>query len=104
MGRREADWGIGSSTYFWTDNSVGGIPLRTKFPRLFALASDRWVTAEKMARRGWEEGEPLGSGGGPCWHGRRRVCRSVLLCFMILFCRIVFLTGGGGYLIPLMVI
>lgn len=28
--------------------------------------------------------------------------RSVMLCCIILFCRIIFLTGGGGSLIPLM--
>ena len=31
------------------------MPLRVKFPRLFDLTVDRWVTVEEMARKGWEE-------------------------------------------------
>lgn len=31
----------GRSTYFWSENWVGGIPLQFKFPCLFYLALDR---------------------------------------------------------------
>jgi len=56
----------GSSTYFWTNNWVGGVPLRVKFPYLFDLTVDRWVMVEEMARRGWEKG-------GGAWLWRRRL-------------------------------
>lgn len=58
--------GGGSSTFFWTDNWVGGVPLRVKFPCVFYLATDRWFTVAEMARRGWEEG-------GTAWEWRRRL-------------------------------
>ncbi|XP_024630861.1 uncharacterized protein [Medicago truncatula] len=45
--------GGGSSTYFWMDNWVGGVPLHVRFPRLFDLAENKWVTVSKMAGRGW---------------------------------------------------
>ena len=73
--------GGGSSTYFWTDNWVGGIPLRHRFPRLFDLTTDRWVTVEEMGRRGWEEG-------GAAWVWRRHLLaweeESVLECSVLL--------------------
>lgn len=43
-----------------------GIPLPLKFPRLFYLALDRWVTVEEMARRGWEVW-------GAAWEWRRHI-------------------------------
>ena len=56
--------GRGGDTYFWTDNWVGGVPLRVRFPRLFELNENRWETVENMERRGWEEG-------GDAWGWRR---------------------------------
>jgi hypothetical protein len=44
--------GGGSSTFFWTDNRVGGVPLRVRFPPLFSLAENRWVTVAEMASQG----------------------------------------------------
>ena len=58
--------GDGSSTYFWTDNWVGGVPLRDKYPRLFALAMTRGRTMAEMAYLGWEIG-------GGAWVWRRRL-------------------------------
>jgi len=67
--------GGGSSTFFWTDNWVGGVPLRDRFPRLFSLAEDRWATVAEMESRGWTErwrwgvgveAVPLCLGGGEC--------------------------------------
>lgn len=72
-----------------------------KFPHLFDLASDRWVIVEEMESRGWEEGVPLGSGGGAFLPGKRSALHSFLFSGMIFFCRIIFLTGGGGCSIPL---
>jgi len=46
----------GRSTFFWTDNWLGGAPLWLQFPRLFDLVTDWWVIVEEMARRGWNEG------------------------------------------------
>lgn len=45
--------GGGHSTYFWTDNWVGGVPLRVRFPHLFDLVENRWVTVEDVYRGGW---------------------------------------------------
>jgi len=42
----------------------------------------------------------LGCGGGAFLHGRRSVSGSVVLCCMILFCRIILLIGGDGCSIP----
>lgn len=46
--------GGGGTTYFWTDNWVGNVPLRVRFSRL-DLAENKWVTVEDMVRRGWHE-------------------------------------------------
>ena len=54
--------GDGWNTLFWTDNWVGGVPLRIKFRRLFEL-SVRGCVREIF------------------WCGRRSVWGSVLLCF-----------------------
>jgi len=56
--------GGGSGTYFWSDNWVGGAPLRVQFPRLFDLALDKGATAREMEEIGW------GVGGG-AWVRRR---------------------------------
>lgn len=58
--------GGGGDTYFWTDNWVGGVPLRIRFPRLFELVVNKWATVEDMERRGWEVG-------GDAWVWRRRL-------------------------------
>jgi len=46
----------------------------------------------------------LGCGGGVFWRGRRRRFSSVRLCCIMLFCKTIFLTGGGGFLTLLMAI
>ena len=56
--------GGGSSTFFGSDNWVGGSPLCEQFPRLFDLAVNKGVTVREMARRGWEIG-------GGAWEWRR---------------------------------
>ena len=64
----------GGTTYFWTDNWVGGVPLRICFPRLFDLSVDKGVTVEVMASKGWGVGGgalgveevPFCVGGGVC--------------------------------------
>jgi hypothetical protein len=40
--------GGGGSTFFWSDNWVGGAPLRVQFP-----AKNKWVTVHDMERSGW---------------------------------------------------
>jgi len=40
----------------------------------------------------------LGCGGGASWLGKRRPLQSVWLCWLTLFCRILFMTGGDGSL------
>lgn len=54
----------GSSTYFWTDNWVGGVPLRDKYSMLFDMAVRRGSTVAEMATLGWEVG-------GGAWVWRR---------------------------------
>ena len=58
--------GCGSTTFFWTDKWVGGVPLQVRFPRLFSLAENRWVTMAEMESRGWEDG-------GGAWEWRKRL-------------------------------
>jgi len=45
---------------------VGEVPLRVKFPRLFDLVIDKWVTVQQMESRGRPlvEEASLGVGGG----------------------------------------
>jgi len=47
--------GDGRGTCFWSNNWVGGVPLRVRFPRLFYLTNERWATVNEMAMRGWED-------------------------------------------------
>jgi len=58
--------GGGGTIFFWSDNLVGGVPLRVQFPRLFDLAVDKWVTVQQMECRGWTDG-------GGAWEWRRRL-------------------------------
>lgn len=72
--RQGREWGTGlrttfvgqsgmiKNTFFWTDNWVGGVPLRTKFHRLFDLAVHRECLVADMAVLGCEEGR-----GGWVW-------------------------------------
>lgn len=46
----------GNNTFFWTDNWVDGVPLRTKFRRLFDLAVHREYYVADMVVLGWEYG------------------------------------------------
>ena len=96
--------GEGRDTLFWHDTWVGDTSLKLKFPRLFDLYVNKESTMEEMARLGWEVGGRGGSGDVVCWRGRRKVWRSALLCYTILFCRLQFMILGGGYLILFMVI
>jgi len=66
MGENKWVVGGGGTTYFWTNDWVGGVPLRVRFPRLFALAENKWAKVEEMARRGCQEG-------GGAWRWRRRL-------------------------------
>jgi len=57
--------GNGRNTFFWTDNWLGGVPLRLQFSRLFELSVRKDCTVEDMARLGWEE-----DGNGWIWRRR----------------------------------
>jgi hypothetical protein len=57
--------GNGRNTLFWTDNWLGGVPLKIQFSRLYELAVHKECSVEDMARAGWEEG-----GGGWVWRRR----------------------------------
>lgn len=58
--------GGGDRTFFWTDNWVGGVPLKVQFPRLFDLAVEKWVTVKEMEGRGWMDG-------GGAWEWSKRL-------------------------------
>jgi len=58
--------GNGRNTFFWTDNWVGGVPLRMQFSHLYDLPVYRECSVEEMATLGWEEGENA-------WGWRRRL-------------------------------
>jgi len=88
--------GNGSGTFFWTNNWVRGIPLGVRFSRLFELTENRWGPVMEMSKLGWGEGERRGGGGGDYSHGKRITLGNVFLCYVTLFCRLMFLTSGGG--------
>ena len=48
--------GNGVKTFFWSDCSVGAIPLREKFRRLFDLSVFKDLTVVEMYSLGWGEG------------------------------------------------
>lgn len=54
------------NTFFWTDNWLGGVPLKLQFSRLYELLVHKDCLVEEMARVGWEEG-------GNGWVWRRRL-------------------------------
>lgn len=56
--------GDAKNTFFWTNNWVGGVPLRNKFHQLFYLVVHRECSVADMTVLSWEEG---GSG----WVWRR---------------------------------
>jgi len=93
--------GGGRETYFWTDNWVGGVPL--------GFASHAFLSWLKTGGRRWRTWRGAGgrrevmrgAGVGACMLGRRRVSQNVLYYCMMLFCRLMFMTDGGGLLIPL---
>jgi len=96
--------GGGGNTFFWSDNWVGVCLYRSNS---LAFLTWLWINGWRSSR--WRvEGGPMvvvpGSGGCVSWRGRRRRCLSVHFCCIMLFCRIIFLTGGGGCLTLLMVI
>jgi len=43
----------GRDTLFWYDRSIGDLPLRLKFPRLFDLAVEKECSVGEMEGRGW---------------------------------------------------
>ena len=45
--------GNGQSTDFWQDAWCGTMPLKEKFPDLFAICNTNVVSVEGMARNGW---------------------------------------------------
>jgi len=49
--------GNGRSTFFWTDNWLGGVPLKIQLNCLYELSVHKECSVEDMARMGWEEGE-----------------------------------------------
>jgi hypothetical protein len=73
--------GNGRNTFFWTDNWLGGVPLKTQFSRLYELSVYKEYSVEDMARLGWEEG-------GEAWCWRRRLLaweeESVRECVVLL--------------------
>jgi len=58
--------GNGKNTFFWTDNWLGGVPLKLKFSRLYELSVHKECSVEDMAKLGWEVG-------GHSWVWRRRL-------------------------------
>jgi hypothetical protein len=88
--------GDGTSTYFWYDRWLGDAPLRMRFSRLFDLSNNKLCTVADMFNLGWGTGERRGVGGGVYGRGRRSCWWSVGAFLMILFCSLMFLTGGSG--------
>ena len=58
--------GDGSSTFFWHDRWLGDVPFRTRFSRLFDLATNKLCTVAEMSALGWGIG-------GEAWMWRRRL-------------------------------
>jgi len=58
--------GNGKNIFFWTDNCLGGVPLKLQFSRLYELSVHKECSVEDMARLRWEEG-------GNAWGWRRRL-------------------------------
>jgi len=44
--------GNGGSTFFWTDNWLGGVPLKTQFSRLYDLSVNKECSMADMMRWG----------------------------------------------------
>jgi len=45
--------GNGRNTFFWTDNWLGGAPLKLQFSRLFKLSVHKECSVEDMTYLGW---------------------------------------------------
>jgi hypothetical protein len=58
--------GNGRNTFFWTDNWLGGAPLKLQFSRLFELSVHKECSVEDMVSLGWMVG-------GGAWRWRRRL-------------------------------
>jgi len=73
--------GNGSGTFFWTDNWMGGVPLKIQFSRLYDLSVHKECSVVDMERWGWEEG-------GNEWVWRRRLLtweeESMMECITLL--------------------
>ena len=58
--------GNGRNTFFWSDNWLGGVPLKLQFNRLYDLSVHKECSVEDMSTARWEDGS-LG------WVWRRRL-------------------------------
>jgi len=63
--------GDGSDTLFWFDKWVGSTTLCVRYPQLFALSENKFITVANLFARGFEQGggvkveaEIVGVGGG----------------------------------------
>jgi hypothetical protein len=88
--------GDGRSTLFWLDPWWEGCPLARSFGRLFELAENKLVTVSEMFVIGWGLVVRRGSGGGGYLLGRRSWWWSVWRRFLLVLCRMAWLTGGYG--------
>ena len=73
--------GNGRNIFFWTDNWLGGAPLKIQFSHLYELSVHKNYTVEEMTSLGRGEG-------GNAWGWRRRLLAweegSVRECFVLL--------------------
>ncbi|GAU32127.1 hypothetical protein TSUD_218780 [Trifolium subterraneum] len=56
----------GVDTLFWSDPWLGGVPLNTRYRRLFDLATNQSISAADMCQLRWKEG-------GAGWQWRRQL-------------------------------
>jgi len=88
--------GDGTYTLFWYDRWLGDVLFCRRFSRLFDLAVDKSCTVATMFCLGWEEGVRRGVGEEGCGFGRGSWWQSVDFYLTILFCGLMYLTGGYG--------
>jgi len=72
--------GNGKLTMFWSDVWVGGVAFRERFSRLFDLSLFKELSVFDMCQLGWGRVVRLGSGGGGCLRGRRRLWGNYIYC------------------------
>ena len=93
--------GGGRDTCFWTDNWVGGVPLRVRFPTFLS-----WLKTSARRWRIWSGaggGVMRGDGVGACMPGRRRVSENVLSYYMMAFALFAFMDYIMTFLVPMYV-